>query len=170
MILLVKKKQQPGKMSLQPASLTLTEPALQGRGNWESSSCCRILPQPPVPLPGGSALSKAYHPRIHLSCKPPQEGDAVLPFKTKRPVVLPILFSKSPQNQCPPHQPICICHVSDPHNFSLNLQLCPSNPSLPLLHPSPWSSGMTQVAFQFATLQRHPIAYRLKSKPLRWHP
>lgn len=44
MILLVKKKQQPGKMSLQPASLTLTEPALQGRGNWESSAAAGSSP------------------------------------------------------------------------------------------------------------------------------
>ena len=42
-------KQQPGKMSLQPASLTLTEPALKGSGALEFSSCCRTLYQPPVP-------------------------------------------------------------------------------------------------------------------------
>lgn len=39
-----------------------------------------------------------------------------------------------------------------------------------LLHPSPSSSEMTHVTFQFAALQRLPITYRLKSIPFKWHP
>lgn len=86
LILQFTKKQQPSKVSLPPTSLTLTEPALQGSGALESSSCCRALSQPPVPLPGRSTLSELHHPRIHLSCKRFQERDATPPSKTKRPL------------------------------------------------------------------------------------
>ena len=88
LILQFNKKQQPSKIFLPPAPLTLTELASQGSGALDSSSCCRILSQPPVPLPGCSTQSEPHHPGIHLSCKPFQERDTTSHSKTRDHLVL----------------------------------------------------------------------------------